>query len=60
MAFFIAQLTRASKGLFLSPTPQGAEAQKSFDLMVRWVMKNAFLPPRALGGWASKRFSSPW
>jgi len=55
MAFFIAQLTRTSKALSLWPT----RALASLDLLVRGVMKNAFLPPFSQGGWVSKRFSSP-
>ena len=48
MAFFIAQLTRISKALSMWPTP--------LDLLVKGVMKNAFLPPFSLRGLALQAF----
>jgi len=59
MAFFITQFDPDVQSTLSVANPSGRRGLESLDLLGRWVMKDAFLPPFSEGGWVSKRFSSP-
>ena len=59
MAFFIAQLTKDAQRTLSVANLCCLGALETLELLVRWVMKNAFLPPPSRGGRAANRFSSP-